>query len=162
VLRQRANYRGFLNIEDLETALRTAASEYNFEFEFPPVRANPVEEEVRIYANAGVLVTTHHVPGALWMPKHSAVIEVHPPGFTDFTFNIRAKACNLWYFEIQGIIPKKYRSRYQRECGRKLNTPFNHCHSMRNYFVEAPVEETVQTVIKALTRLGHDMRIKNT
>jgi len=160
MLRQRDSNRGFRNIEDLTNALRSAAVKYNFELEIPEVRYYPADEEVRLYANTGVLVTTYHTSGAVWLPRHSAVVEVHPPGFTDFGFNIHARTCNLWYFELQGLIPDKYRGRYQRECRGKLHSPFDHCHSMKNYFVEAPIEETVRTVIKALNRVGHDMRTK--
>jgi len=160
VLRQQEMDRGFGNIDDLSTALYIAAAEYNFEFEIIPVRANHVEEEVRIYANTGVLLTTQDVLGPIWMPRHSAVVEVHPPGFTDYSLNIHAKTCNLWYFELQGLIPEKERERYERVCGDKLHNPFDHCHSMKDTLVEAPVEKTVETVIKALNRLGHDMTRK--
>lgn len=92
------------------------------------------------------------------MPRHATFVEVFLPGYMDLAFEMLANTCNLWHYEIQGTIPDEYKGRFKRTCGKKMESIFDRCHEMRHYFVEAPVEETVETVLKALKRLGYDLR----
>jgi len=148
-------------LEDVSAAIRAAAEEYNFEFELHTTDSlKTVEEQVRLFSRAGVLLTTHGSQslGGIWMPRNSAIIEVFLPGYMDLAFEMLASTCNLWHYEIQGTVPDKYKKLHKRICGKKMLSIFNRCHQMKEYFVEAPVEETVKTTLVALKRLGHDLR----
>lgn len=161
ILLHRHLTRGFRNLEEISAAMRAAAAEYNFEFEVHTTDSvRTAEEQVRMFSRVGVLLKTHgsQSMGGIWMPRHAVIIEVFPPGNMDFSVEMIATTCNLWNYEIQGRFPDKYKNRYEKTCGEKMYSIFDRCYRMQNYFVEAPVEETIETVLVALKRLGHDLR----
>jgi len=158
VLLQRHKTRGFRNIKPLVAAMKAAASNYGFEFEYHTTQfLLSAEEHVRLFSRIGVLLTPHgsQAMGGMWMPRHSAIIEAFPPGYTDYAFDLLSSACNLWHYEIQGVIPDELKEKYEKVCGGKMKSFFAQCTQMKFQKVQVDVDETVRTVLLALKRLGH-------
>lgn len=160
VLLQRHLTRKLHNVENVSDALRAAAESYGFEFELRTTKElKTAEDHVRFFSRIGVLLTPHgsQAMGGMWMPRHAALIEVFPPGYTDYAFNLLSGACNLWYYELQGLIPPGMEEVYRVKCGKKMNSFFDQCVQVKNANVVADVDEVVKTVVLALKRLGHAM-----
>lgn len=158
VLLQRHRTRGFRNINPLVTAMRAAAAKYGFEFEYHTTQSLvTAEEHVRFFSRIGVLLTPHgsQAMGGMWMPRHSAIIEAFPPGYTDYAFDLLSTACNLWHYEIQGVVPEDLKAKYARVCAGKMKSFFDQCVQMKFERVQVDIDETVRTVLLALKRLGH-------
>jgi len=45
-----------------------------------------------------------------------------PPEYADYALEPFSSACNLWHYEIQGVIPDDLKEGYERKCGRKTNS----------------------------------------
>lgn len=160
VLLQRHVTRRFRNIDALTEALRNASRIHDFEFEVHPTSVlRTAEEHVRFFSRIGVLITPHgsQSMGGMWMPRHAALIEVFPPAYTDFAYSLLSGACNLWYYELQGIIPDELKDTYATRCGNKGRSFFNQCTQMKSVNVQVDVDEAVRIVLYALKRLGHDI-----
>lgn len=118
---------------------------------------------MKFFSRVGVLLTAHGLQsmGGIYMPRYAALIEVFPPGYMDFAFNLLLQACNLWYYELQGVMPKHLEQWYKKKCGNKLKSFFDKCGNVKNMDVTADVPEVLRTVRIDVRMLGHDMtRVK--
>ena len=160
VLLQRHLTRRFRNLDAVVAALRNAARAHAFEFELhTTAELKNAEDHVRFFSRIGVLLTPHgsQAMGAMWMPRHAALIEVFPPAYTDFAFNLLSSACNLWYYEIQATVPADLKALYDARCGKKIRSFYDQCVQMKSVSIDVDVDEAVRTVLFALKRLGHDI-----
>lgn len=158
VLLHRHITRSFKNIEKLKKRIILASAKYDFEFEVVSTEAlSTAKEQVMFFSRVGVLLTTHggQCMGGIWMPRHAALIEVFPPGYTDYSFSLLANSCSLWYFELQGVIPNGMENRYRKKCGEKLYSVFDQCNEMKHEDFDADVDQVIRTVLLAFERVGY-------
>ncbi len=150
----------FGRIAELVAALRSAAAHHRFELEITTVSSMiTARQQVETFAGAGVLIMAHgvHRTGALWMPRHSSIVEVFPPGYTDFNVRSLSKACNLWYHELHSKLPQERHEEYVEMCMNRaqLRGP-EQCTYMKRYDIEVEVDETMRMVMLAYSKLGHN------
>lgn len=160
VLLQRHITRRIRNLDAVTAALRNAARKHVFEFELhSTAELKNAEDHVRFFSRIGVLLTPHgsQAMGAMWMPRHAALIEVFPPAYTDFAFNLLSSACNIWYFEIQASVPADLKKVYEQRCGKKIRSFYDQCVQLKSLSIDVDVDEAVRNVLFALKRLGHDI-----
>lgn len=161
VILQRHQNRGILRLNEVVRALHDAFDEHSVEIEVVSTRhLQTAEEFVRVFSRAGVLISSHGSQnmGQIWMPRHAALIEVMPVGFTDYAFRLLARSCEVWYYEIQSLRnPNNSRDFYTKRCPK--NEPFllNKCHAVKGKSVLIDIEQLVFYTRDALMRLGHTL-----
>lgn len=162
ILLQRHITRGFKNLDALVEGLKNASIVYDFELEVNYTsQIRTAEEQVMFFSRAGVLIAPHGAQnmGGMWMPRHAAMIEIFPPAYNDYAFNLLAGACNLWYFELFGKVPADKIEEHKEKCGEKGKSFYNQCVQMKSMYFDVDVPEAVKTVVHALKKLNHDIRI---
>lgn len=160
ILLHRHISRGFRNLNEIVKALNETSEKYKFEFEMHTTEElKTAEDNVKFFSRAGVLLTTHgsQSMGAIWMPRHSALIEAFPPAYNDYSFKLLASTCNVQYFELYGKIPKILIERYKRSCDDKLNSHYSQCTELKSEAVLVDVQSIIDTVLLALRKIGHEM-----
>lgn len=160
IILQRHISRKFGNLEQLETAIRSQFTKHAVAVEVIDTRAlETAEAQVRIFSRAGVLVTPHgsQAMGQIFMPRHSALIEVMPVGYTDYAFNLLADSCKIWYYELQGVLGGGDRALLEKECGEKVPHMMNPCTKVKSKDVWADIPKVVDTIEFALERMGYPM-----
>lgn len=149
----------FSRVDELVAALRAAATHHRFELVITTVAAmNTAKLQVETFASAGVVLLAHgvHRTGVLWMPRHSAIVEVFQPGYTDFNVRSLANACNLWYHEIHAKIPHEHLDDYNEFCSNQvLVSGPEQCNYMNRYDIEVDVDQTMRLILTAYSKLGH-------
>lgn len=163
IVLQRHITRNIVNIDDLMARLRLEFGERRgVEVELVSTASLlSAEDTVRTFSRAGVLITPHgsQSQGQIWQPRHSAIVEIMPVGYTDYAFSLLADSCKIWYYEIQGLVDEKNPARtqeyYERNC--KERNRLWPCSAVKNHGVLAPLDEIVHTVINAFERIGHSM-----
>lgn len=73
VILQRHITRGIANVDALEKALKSDLGKYGVEVDVVATeKVSSAEEHVRVFANAGVVITSHgsQSMGQIWMPRH--------------------------------------------------------------------------------------------
>ncbi len=153
--------RGFRNLEKLVKELNRTSEKYNFELELHTTdELKTAEENVKFFSRAGVLLTTHgsQSMGAMWMPRHSALIEVFPPVYHDYSFKLLASTCNIQYFELYGKMPKELKKRYKESCSDKLSSHYSQCTELKSEAILVDIQSTIKTVLLALRKIGHEMQ----
>ena len=162
VLLQRHGQGSIRNLDELSESLKQAATKFGFEFELHSTETlKTAVEYIRLFSNVGVLLTPHgdHEIGTIWMPRHSAVIEIFPPGFADLTYQRLSESCKLWYFDMVTKVPVDKRTVYKEKCRNKGGYVFDTCKIMRHESIDVDVENTVDLVLAALRRIGHNVNI---
>lgn len=160
ILLQRHITRGFENYDELVKSLNRTAARYDFEFELHSTgELKTAEDNVRFFSRAGVILTTHgsQSMGVMWMPRHSALIEVFPPAYHDYSFKILSDTCNVQYFELYGKIRNELKPRYRRECIDKFDSHYSQCNSLKSEAILADIPATIDTVLIALRKIGHEI-----
>ncbi len=162
VLLQRHDKGGIRNVEALTKSLKQTATKYGFQFELHSTESlKTAVEHVRLFAGIGVLLTPHgeHEIGSIWMPRHGAIIEIFPPRFVHLTYSLMARNCRLWYFDVSTQVTEDMREVYKEKCRTRGGYIFNTCTALKDVSFEVDVDKTVDTVLVALRRIGHDLRI---
>ena len=161
VILQRHQNRGILRLPEVVRALHDEFDRHNVEIEVVSTKhLRTAEEFVRVFSRAGVLISSHGSQnmGQIWMPRHAALIEVMPVGFTDYAFRLLSRSCEVWYYEMQSLRDPKYtREYYLKRCPK--NEPFllNKCHSVKGKSVLIDIEQLIYFTHDALMRLGHNL-----
>ena len=165
IVLQRHISRKFENLGELASALRKALEKpFGIEVEINSTAfLKSAEDNVRFFSRAGVLLTPHgsQAMGQIYMPRHSAIIEVMPPGYTHYAFNLMAETCKNWYYELQGVVRPNRTEFYREKCGHKMNRMYDLCVQTKNQNIIVDVEQAVKTVKNAFVRLGYEM-LENT
>ena len=149
------------NAKELHTALVESLEGSGVEVELINTSAiGSAEDNVKVFSRAGVLLTPHgsHAMGQIWMPRHSALIEIMPVGYTDYAFNLLSDSCKLWYYELQSVLPPtRTKEFFQEKCGSKVPHMLTPCTHVKAVSVTVNVEQAVRTVRFALERIGHSV-----
>lgn len=158
VLLDRHISRPFDNLISIIKRMNQVAKEYSFEFEVRNTSdIKSAEDHVKFFSRVGVLLTPHgsQSMGAIWMPRYSALIEALPPVYYDYSFRSLSQTCNVQFFELYGRIPQGKREKYKEECGPMFDSHYDQCAGMKNEPVFLDIEETVDTVLMALRKIGY-------
>ncbi|PXF46775.1 hypothetical protein BWQ96_03466 [Gracilariopsis chorda] len=151
--------RGIGNIQELERQLRAFFERKRFEVEIvSTARIQTAEDHVRLFSKAGVLLTPHgsQSMGMIYMPRHSALIEVMPVGCVDYLFNVMAESCKVWYYELQSRMdPGTTDAAYKARCEDHTPHMLNPCGAFKNEQVWVDIPEAIKTITLALERLGY-------
>lgn len=54
-------------------------------------------------AECEILTVAMHF--VLYFVGYSALIEIMPLGYNDFSFSLLADTCHVWFYELQGVRP---------------------------------------------------------
>lgn len=155
---QRHMHRRIGNLQDLMTKLQLEFGNY-VEVELVSTSdLKTAEDHVRIFSRADVLITPHgsQAMGQMWMPRHATLIEVMPVGYTDFSFNLMAENCKIWYDEIQSMPnPNSTVAEYKSLCAQKVPHLLNPCTAVKHKDVFVPLDAAARVIKLALERMGH-------
>lgn len=158
---QRHLTRGIANLDELVAAFKAEFEPHGVEIEVVSTKdIVSAEDHVRTFARAGVLFTSHgsQAMGQMWMPRHSALIEVMPVGYTDYAFQLLSESCKIWYYELQSKVPKGRKNEdFEKECGAKKPHMLTQCTALKSVEVEAHVDQAVNKVRYAFERMGHEV-----
>eukprot|EP00178_Gracilaria_changii_P009499 TRINITY_DN2775_c0_g1_i1.p1 TRINITY_DN2775_c0_g1~~TRINITY_DN2775_c0_g1_i1.p1 ORF type:complete len:653 (-),score=99.75 TRINITY_DN2775_c0_g1_i1:842-2704(-) len=161
VILQRHVTRRLGNLEQLHDAMRAEFEPKGVEVEVVSTKAlQTAEEYVRVFSRAGVVLTPHgsQSMGQIYMPRHSALIEVMPVGYTDYAFNLLSESCKIWYYELQSQRhPNKSEEWYEEKCGKLEPHMMNPCTAVKAVDVWVDVAAARRTVKLAMERMGYPM-----
>lgn len=115
------------------------------------------EDYVRVFSRAGVLLTPHgsQAMGQIWMPRHATLVEIMPVGYTDYSFNLLADNCKIWYDELQSAPDPNRTVVYREHCAKMVPHMLSPCSAVKSMDVFVPLDAAVRVITLALERMGH-------
>lgn len=158
VLLQRHISRKIVNVEAVEKGLRLAFEKFGIEVEVVTTEVlGTAEEYVRTFSRAGVMIAPHGSQnmGQIWMPRHAALVEVMPVGYTDYAIRLLAEKCQIWYYELQSMLASKSKEFYKEHCGKKEPHLLDPCSAVKSEDIMVNVTKLVGVVRIALERIGY-------
>ncbi|PXF42615.1 Protein O-linked-mannose beta-1,4-N-acetylglucosaminyltransferase 2 [Gracilariopsis chorda] len=159
VVLQRHVTRRFANLNQLLNALRSQFGLKGIDVQLVSTKQlQTAEQFVRVFSSAGVLITPHgsQAMGQIYMPRHSAIIEVMPVGYTDYAFNLLSESCKIWYYELQSMrLPNKPAEWYEEKCGRHTPHMMSPCNDIKSVDVWVNITSAVRTIKFAFERMGY-------
>ena len=160
LIMQRHISRKIDNAEELQTAIEKKLGKYGVKVIAATTKdLEEAENWVRLFSKAGVMVGPHggQSMGMVWMPRNAAVVEVFPLGYMDYSYQLLAESCKIWYYEIRGELGKWSKATYKAKCGDHESIMTSPCAGFKHENIRAPIDEVVKTVRMAFAKQGHDM-----
>lgn len=108
VLLNRHKTRRIENFDELVAGVKDAFERDGVEVQALTTKElESVERQVRVFGGAGVVITPHggQCQALIWMPRHSALVEIFPVGYTEYSYIQLTEMCRVSHYEVRSELP---------------------------------------------------------
>eukprot|EP00177_Eucheuma_denticulatum_P004549 GFKZ01008272.1.p1 GENE.GFKZ01008272.1~~GFKZ01008272.1.p1 ORF type:complete len:611 (+),score=33.88 GFKZ01008272.1:57-1835(+) len=161
VLLNRHRTRQIENFDELVAGVRDAFESQGIEVEALTTKEfQSVETQVRVFGGAGVVITPHggQCQALIWMPRHSALIEIFPVGYTEYSYIQLTEMCRVSHYEVRSEMPTGMTAEdFLTNCTFEP-VDLDRCITYRNRPVRANVGRIISVTSLAFQRMAYPVK----